>query len=364
MKRIVLRSKNYPIIIGNDSIEILSREIKRLFPNSEKIAIIIDKKIPRKFAFRIKKILKKHKVFLFFVSSSEKFKSLKKSNYFMEKLFKLNFNRSDILIGMGGGIVGDLTGFVSSIYKRGINFINIPTTLLAQVDSCIGGKTGVNSKYGKNLIGSFYQPKLVLTDISFLKSLPKREMICGYAEILKHAIINDEKFFKWLKINTKNLLTKKNKTLIDGIKKSCKIKLKFTEKDFKEKNIRMILNFGHTFAHALEAKNKYSSKINHGEAVLIGMKIAVKISLYKKACSIRTFNEIENIYDKNQLIKNLKENLKKESILKSINFMKNDKKNDDKKINLILLKKIGKTSLPGNHKYSVSQVKKIIKYLF
>ncbi len=364
MKRIVLKSKNYPIIIGNNSIESLSKEIKKLFPNSKKIAIIIDKKIPQKFIIKIKKILKKYRVFLFFVSSSEKIKSLKKSDYFMEQLFKLNFNRSDILIGMGGGIVGDLTGFISSIYKRGINFINIPTTLLAQVDSCIGGKTGVNSKYGKNLIGSFYQPKLVLTDVSFLKSLPRREMICGYAEILKHALIYDKKFFEWLKVNTKNLLIRKDKILIDSIKKSCKIKLKFTEKDFKEKNIRMILNFGHTFAHALEARNRYSSKINHGEAVLIGMKIAAKISLYKKTCSTKTFNEIENIYDKNQLIINLKKILKKEIILKSINFMKNDKKNDDQKINLILLKSIGKTSLPGAHKYSVSQVKKMITELF
>ena len=113
----------------------------------------------------------------------------------INKLLKLNFNRSDLIIAFGGGIIGDMTGFVSSIYKRGINFINLPSTLLAQVDSCIGGKTGVNSKHGKNLIGSFYNPKVVISDTEFLKSLPRREIICGYAEILKHAIINDKEFF-------------------------------------------------------------------------------------------------------------------------------------------------------------------------
>ena len=117
------------------------------------------------------------------------------ANIVINKLLSLNFNRTDLVIGVGGGIIGDMVGFISSIFKRGINFINLPSTLLAQVDSCVGGKTGVNSKYGKNLIGSFYNPKVVISDTEFLKSLPKREIICGYAEILKHAIINDRSFF-------------------------------------------------------------------------------------------------------------------------------------------------------------------------
>ena len=146
-----------------------------------------------------------------------------------------------MIIGVGGGVVGDMTGFLSSIYKRGINFINLPSTLLSQVDSCIGGKTGVNSKYGKNLIGSFYNPKVVISETEFLRSLPKREIICGYAEILKHAIIYDKAFFNFLKKNTKNILSLNSKTLARSINKSCKIKLNFTEKDFKEKGLRMKL---------------------------------------------------------------------------------------------------------------------------
>ena len=130
-------------------------------------------------------------------------------------LLSKNFNRSDLIIGVGGGITGDVTGFVASIFKRGINFINIPTTLLAQVDSAIGGKTGVNSNFGKNLVGSFYQPKLVISDTSFINSLPRKEIICGYAEILKHAIIRDKVFFKWLKNNSKSIFGKNSFVLID-----------------------------------------------------------------------------------------------------------------------------------------------------
>ena len=196
-----------------------------------------------------------------------------------------NFNRSDLIIGVGGGITGDVAGFVASIFKRGINFINIPTTLLAQVDSAIGGKTGVNSKYGKNLIGSFYQPRLVINDLSFINSLPKKEMICGYAEILKHSIIKDKKFFNWLTKNSKAVLGKKSKELAYAIKKSCEIKIYFVNQDINEKNFRMILNFGHTFAHAIEVKNNYSSKITHGEAVLTGMILETILTDIKKICS-------------------------------------------------------------------------------
>ena len=155
---------------------------------------------------------------------------------------------------MGGGITGDVSGFVASIFKRGLNFINIPTTLLAQVDSSIGGKTGVNSKRGKNLIGSFFQPKLVISDTAFLKSLPKKEMVCGYAEILKHSIIKDKNFFNWLKSNTKFLLSKEKSKLIYAIKKSCEIIKYFVNKDVNERILRMKLNFCHTLHMLLKQK--------------------------------------------------------------------------------------------------------------
>ncbi len=359
-----LKAKNYSIVIGKNSILTLTSEINSYCPRCKKIAIIVDRKIPKKFINKIKKKLKKYQIYIFPLASSEKIKNLYQSNLFIDKLLKLNFNRTDLIIGVGGGIIGDMTGFVSSIYKRGINFINLPSTLLAQVDSCIGGKTGVNSKFGKNLIGSFYNPKTVIIDTELLKSLPKREIICGYAEILKHAIIHDKVFFNFLKKNTNNLLLLENKTLVKSITRSCKIKLSFTEKDFKEKNLRMKLNFGHTFAHALEIQNKYSGRLNHGEAVLVGMYIATKISKYKNLCSENTYNQILDLYKNFSLIKNLKKYMTKEKILKSIRYMNNDKKKDDEKVSFIFLEKIGKTSAPGKYKYKINQVKSLIKKLF
>ncbi len=364
MKVIRLKTKEYKILIGKNALNNLALEIRKNCPKCNKIAVIFDKKVPRKFLIKIKKILKKYKIFIILINSSEKIKSIRQTNLLLEKLFNLEFNRSDTIIGVGGGITGDLTGFVASIFKRGINFVNIPTTLLAQVDSCIGGKTGVNTNYGKNLIGSFYHPKVVISDNSFLNSLPHREIICGYAEILKHAIIKDKKFFNWLKSNTHKILMKDEYSIIQAIKRSSKIKLYFTEKDFKEKKIRMILNFGHTFAHAIEAKNRYSKKINHGEAVLVGMMIALKISFFKKICTQKVFQDINDIYKRNNLIKNLSNFLTKKEIKNSIKFMANDKKNNDERISLILLKKIGKTSEPGKFKFAQTEIKNIIDRLF
>tara|TARA_B100001559_G_C16473150_1_gene610013 strand:- start:686 stop:1780 length:1095 start_codon:yes stop_codon:yes gene_type:complete len=364
MKISRLKAKNYSIIIGKNSIFTLKSEIKENCPKCKKIAVIIDRKIPKKFLIKIKTYLNKYKVFVFHISSSEKIKNFNQTNLLISRLLKLNFNRTDLVIGVGGGIIGDMTGFVSSIFKRGINFINLPSTLLAQVDSCIGGKTGVNSKYGKNLIGSFYNPKVVISDTNFLKSLPKREITCGYAEILKHAIINDKVFFKYLEKNTSRILSLEDKILIKSINRSCKIKLKFTEKDFKEKSLRMKLNFGHTFAHALEINNKYSNKLNHGEAVLIGMLIATKISKLKNLCSQVVYKKIESLYYKNSLLKNLNKFLNKGKILNSVKFMENDKKKEDEKISFILLKNLGQTTIPGKYKYKVKDVENLIKKLF
>ena len=174
--------------------------------------------------------------------------------------------------------------------------------MLSQADAAIGGKTAVNSSYGKNLLGSFYQPKFVLNDTEFLKSLPRKEIICGYAEILKHSIIKDKKLFKWLKKNTQDLFLKKKEKLIYAILKSCKIKLSVVTKDVNEKGLRMILNFGHTFAHAIEVKNNYSNNISHGEAVLSGMILATRLSNLLKVCNNVTVEDITKIYKENKLM--------------------------------------------------------------
>ena len=355
------KSQSYSVIIGKNAIKSLPKRIKTLCPEAKNIAFIVDKNVPVKFIKKFRNSLKGYNLsFLKFIAS-EKNKSLAVVNYFLKKLLSKNFNRSDIIISVGGGITGDVSGFIASIFKRGVNFINIPTTLLAQVDSAIGGKTGVNSNFGKNLIGSFYQPKLVVSDTMFLNSLPKKEMICGYAEILKHSIIKDFKFFNWLKNNTKSILLKKPGELTYAIKKSCEIKMFFVNRDVNEKNLRMILNFGHTFAHAIEVKNNYSKKITHGEAVLSGMILATRLSVIMKACSRNVLRLIKNIYLNNNLDYTYKEYSSQQSIKNLIPYLKNDKKNNDDKINFILLKKIGKTAMPNKSKISINNLKKISK---
>ena len=283
----------------------------------------------------------KKKTFIFFLNASEKNKNQKSVDKILSILLSKNFNRNDCLISIGGGITGDISGFAASIFKRGLKFVNIPTTLLAQVDSSIGGKTGINTKYGKNLIGAFYQPSLVISDINFLKTLPKREIICGYGEILKHALIADKKFFTFLNKNGSKILNLKSPLIEMAIHKSCSIKKKIVESDEKEMSLRKILNFGHTFAHAFEATLGYSKKLNHGEAVILGIKTAAKFSLLHKILNINEFKLIENHLNELDLPRDINKEFSKINLNKILSFMKKDKKNNTNKINLVLLKKIG-----------------------
>ena len=357
MKTQIIKFKStdaeYSILIGRNILGNLKHKISIVCPKAKKISIIFDKKVPKKFIGLMRKKLKKYDLSFFTFNANEKSKSLKNVNFFIEKLLSKKYNRSDLIISVGGGITGDVVGFISSIFKRGINFINIPTTLLAQVDSAIGGKTGVNSIYGKNLIGSFYQPKLVLVDTLFLDSLPKKEMVCGYAEILKHSIIKDKFFFNWLKKNSKKIFLKNEKELIYAIKKSCMIKIKFATRDVKEKGLRMSLNFGHTFAHAIEAKSSYSKNITHGEAVLSGIILETRLAVIRKVCKPNTLNEIYKIYKDNNLEHTFTRFSKSQSIKGLLPYLKNDKKNNDDKINFILIEKIGKVASANKNKLSI-----------
>ena len=262
---------------------------------------------------------------------------------------------------MGGGVILDLSAFVASLTKRGIKLINIPTTLLAQVDASIGGKTAINSKQGKNLIGTFYQPDFVIIDISFLNSLPRREMICGYGEILKHSLILDNKFFFWLAKNAKKIINYKNKKLLKiAVTESCRIKSRIVSKDEKEGDLRKILNFGHTFAHGFEGAKNFSNKLNHGDAVLLGMMMAIKLAYKKKLLPQKDLILIKKHYINLNFPMKLKKIFRKKEINKIISFMERDKKNSGKKINLILIKKIGKVIKPDNINIERSELKKFL----
>ena len=354
------KSKKYPIFIGENIInkKLLSKELI----NSEKILIIFDSKVPKMFIKKIKNNLKFYNIFTIKINTNERIKNISTVLKIINYLLNKNFNRNDCIISVGGGILGDVASFAASIFKRGIKFINIPTTLLSQVDSSIGGKTGVNSKkYGKNLIGTFYQPNLVLIDIATIQSLPRREIVCGYAEILKHAIISNKKNFNWLNKEGNKIINLKNKKLIQkAIYESCRIKAKVVEKDEKEKKIRKILNFGHTFAHAFESTKKLSKNLNHGEAVLIGMICAIEFAVTNKLLKKDNLEIIKNHYKKLNLPLNIKKHFKKKDIKKIITFMKSDKKIFSKDINLVLIKKIGHT--PVIISFSENKLREYLSY--
>ena len=356
--KVKTKSKIYPIIIGKNIINQVPKILKSNNINFEKSLIVVDTKVPKKKLNILKKSIISKKKIIFFFNANEKNKNLKNVNLILNKLFKFNFSRNDCIISFGGGIVGDVSGFAASIFKRGLKFVNIPTTLLSQVDSSIGGKTGVNNKYGKNLIGSFMQPDLVISDTNMLSSLPKREIICGYGEILKHSIINNKKSFNYLKKNYLNILKLKSpfieKTIID----SCKIKRNIIQKDEKEKKLRKILNLGHTFAHAYEASLSYSKKLNHGEAVILGLASSSKFSFKNNILNKTDYNQIINHINNLKMPVNLNFYFKKKDINLIIKYMKSDKKNNSSKINLILIKKIGRIIL--DLKYNQIKIKKFL----
>ena len=338
MKKQILiktKSKKYKIFIENGSI---NTYLKSELRTDSKKFIIVDSKVSKK----INKIIKNKKnVFLITVNGSENSKSINSYWKIISKLLQKKIDRSSTIISIGGGTVGDLCGFISNTILRGVKFSLIPTTLLSQVDSSIGGKNGINSKYGKNLIGTFYQPDIVIIDPTILRSLPLKQLRTGYAEIVKHALINDKNFYIWLKKNLKNILLLKKNPLCYAILKSIKIKEKYVTSDEKEKLVnsssRAMLNFGHTFGHALESINKYRSNLTHGEAISIGMILATRISYRMK--NIRR-SELDDIiyhfkqaglpYSTKSMINN--------KLYKAITA---DKKNTNNKINLILLKKVG-----------------------
>jgi 3-dehydroquinate synthase len=339
--RVNTGNQKYPIFIGNNILNKLKKFLIESSVNFNQCLVVVDKNVPKKLINKVLNSLPKNSTIIHYFNASEKNKNQKSVNKIISLLLNKNFNRNDCLISIGGGITGDVSGFAASIYKRGLKFVNLPTTLLSQVDSSIGGKTGVNTKYGKNLIGSFYQPSIVVSDINFLNSLPKREIVCGYGEVLKHALISNKTFFTFLNKNGSKILKLKSPFIEKAIYKSCLIKKKVVEADEKELGIRKILNLGHTFAHAYEAALGYSKKLNHGEAVLLGVKTAAKFSLLNKILNIKEFELIENHLNDLNLPRNINKFFSIKDLNTILSFMKKDKKNNTKKINLILLKKIG-----------------------
>jgi len=354
IKKIKISSNNYSYLVNIESNSLISN-LKKIISKNKKLIFLIDKKV-----FYIFKKLNNFKQLNYIViDCSEKIKSFDMYENISERILNIGIDRSFTIVAIGGGTLGDLSGFVASTLLRGINLILVPTTLLSQVDSSIGGKNGINTKYGKNLVGTFYQPKLVIIDPSVLSSLSKREILSGYAEIVKHAIIKDKKFFEWLDKNSKKLFNLDNKAISQAIYKSILIKKEYIIKDEKEKlknkNSRAILNFGHTFGHALEKYHNYNKELTHGEAISIGMIIAANISYKLNYLSFINLRKIKDHFKANKLPLSNKKMYNK----KIFEIIRKDKKNFGDKVNLVLLNNIGSAFL--SDKLSLDNIKKITK---
>lgn len=281
--RVELGERSYNIVVGSGLLEHADKYIKPLLA-SKHVIVMSDRNVAPRYGKQLQETLNAAglKADAVTVRSGEASKDYRTFERVMESLLELNPDRKTTIIALGGGVVGDLAGFAASVLLRGVPFIQIPTSLLAQVDSSVGGKTAINAKKGKNLIGTFYQPKLVLIDTDTLQTLPPRELRAGYAEIIKYGLIMDAEFYQWCLKNGAGVLSGDPALIQHAILKSCECKAAIVKEDERESDKRALLNFGHTFAHALEAEMGFSPRLLHGEAVAIGMVMACRLSHHMK----------------------------------------------------------------------------------
>lgn len=338
---ISLPNRNYDVLIDKNAVNNLEGFLAT--KKYSKVFVITDENVAKYHLTTLQNVLNKTnlKVEIIVNEFGEKIKSFEYLEKISEEILSKGIDRKSLIIAFGGGVIGDLSGFLASILLRGIDFIQVPTTLLAMVDSSVGGKTAINSKAGKNLIGSFYQPKLVICDIEFLKTLPKREFLCGYAEVIKYGFISDKKFFEFLQKNHDEIFALNEKLLIEIVKTSCQNKADIVAKDEKENDVRALLNFGHTFGHIFETETGYGNLILHGEAVALGMAMASKMSLNFGLINDDEYLEINNYLQKCGFVIDAKEydfDFDKEKLT---NHLFKDKKVEHGKLTFILLNKVG-----------------------
>lgn len=351
-----LGKRSYDIIVGARVLADAGRIIAPLLKN-ERVIVISDELVAKLYLHRLSTALAEHGISCqpVMIEAGESSKSLEDFGYLLENIFEHKPDRNTTLIALGGGVVGDVTGFAASVLLRGIDFIQIPTTLLAQVDSSVGGKTGVNSRYGKNLIGTFHQPRLVLSDVSTLATLPEREIKAGYAEIVKYGLISDKKFFAWLERYGKGLLAGDAAVATEAIIRSCKAKAAIVAKDECESGLRALLNFGHTFAHALEAETGYGEALLHGEAVAIGMILAFKTSVAMGLCPKSDLDRVLMHYKTMSLPHSLTAAHSQWDIARLMEHFERDKKAAGGQLTFILTHGIGKAFIAKDVDKSVVQ---------
>jgi 3-dehydroquinate synthase len=355
--KVELGDRSYPIFIGEEILPELG-EMCGLYNLGQKVVVITDKRVERLYGDQMFSALQKEVAALEVASipAGERSKSVKTAERIITRMLEIGCDRQSTVVGFGGGVVGDLAGFVASIFKRGVHLVQVPTTLLAQVDASIGGKTAVNHPLGKNLIGTFYQPNLVWMDLALLRSLPKREMVCGLGEVVKYAVIRDPQLFDLLEQELDKILSRDTSLLQEIVRRCCEIKANIVSEDERENGGRIILNFGHTVGHALEAALGYK-RLAHGEAVLLGMLVESKIALDLKLIGPPSFTRIAKLIRRFDLprISGLTRNQD------LIGYMKQDKKAIDDRLRFVLPKSVGEVTIADA--VDAKTIKSALKYL-
>lgn len=361
MKKIRLeikrKNKKYPIFIGKSAFKLIKKFLKENHAD-KKIVIITEKRVKKLCASSLK-FLKPFNPYLITIPAGEKSKTRETKQKVEDIMLKEKYGRDTVIIAFGGGVIGDLAGFIASTFCRGIPFIQVPTTLLAMVDSSIGGKTGVDTKYGKNLIGTFYQPDAVFADLNFLSTLPHDEFLNGLAEAIKVAITSDKNLFSFIEKNKKNILAKENNILLPLIKRSIELKKYVVVKDEKESGLRQILNFGHTFGHAFETYSKY--KIKHGYCISLGIAVEARISAQINNLKNKEVTRIFSLLKSFGLPTKLEKQVLTNKIIK---LMEIDKKSNKLHPKFVIIQEIGKIKTHNsNFSFTVNQsiIKKSIE---
>ena len=343
-----LGNRSYPIFIGSntwaDSLLISQTE-------GRKVLIVSNDTIAPIYLEKLKAHLGDTDLDTLILPDGERYKTLASLEKIYNKLLTENYDRSSVLIALGGGVIGDTVGFAAASYQRGIDFIQIPTTLLSQVDSSVGGKTAVNHPLGKNMIGAFYQPKSVYIDLSTLETLPDREFSAGMAEVIKYGLIRNPDFFNWLESNIEALMARDANSLAEAIFVSCKTKAEVVSLDETEQGLRAILNLGHTFGHAIEAAQEYKDWL-HGEAVGAGMAMAARMSQDMGLITATDVARIEKLLAAANLPINAPKNIPADTLRK---LMSHDKKVSRGQLRLVLLKQIGEAIITSDFEENLLQ---------
>lgn len=327
--------RSYPIFVGKG---LLTNE-KVLLPyiQGKQVCVVTNETIAPLYLEKLSALLGDYFVSTVVLPDGESFKTIDTVTKIYDSLLENRHNRTTTLIALGGGVVGDMTGYAAATYQRGVNFIQIPTTLLSQVDSSVGGKTGVNHPLGKNMIGAFHQPECVIIDTNVLQTLPKRELSAGMAEVIKYGLIADSDFYQWIEDRFSSLMTLDQNAIAEAIVRSCQNKADVVSQDEKEKGLRAILNLGHTFGHAIETAQGYGVWL-HGEAVAVGMLVAIKLSAIMGNISQAEVSRLYDLLLGVDLPVTLPEDMSVDDFLQ---LMSLDKKVLDGQLRLILLEAVG-----------------------